>query len=160
MDFVTNSSSSSFILSFKDEYCIYNTLKEQFPKDIEEGWGAEKGYIYQLLEEIEEAVRLTKDDVITLFDYEKDIAWDLRYKLCSEKCWSSKEAADYVESPEGQAEIAKIRQNAIEEITNKIGDNKVIVEVEHGDGREGEDGVLENYILPKLGCTVVQFPHH
>ena len=40
-DYVTNSSSSSFILSFKDEESVYNTLKEQFPKYIENGWSIE-----------------------------------------------------------------------------------------------------------------------
>lgn len=52
-DYVTNSSSSSFILSFADEDSIYDTLKEQFPKDIESGWSAgEYGYLSDLLNRI------------------------------------------------------------------------------------------------------------
>ena len=70
-DYVTNSSSSSFILSFKDEDSIYNTLKEQFPKNIENSWSAgEEGYLYQLLNEIEEAYRLTKNDVRDIIEDE------------------------------------------------------------------------------------------
>ena len=41
-DFVTNSSSSSFILSFKDEESVRKTLKEQFPDYIKLGWSAGK----------------------------------------------------------------------------------------------------------------------
>ena len=129
-DYVTNSSSSSFILSFKDEDSIYNTLKEQFPKNIKNSWSAgEEGYLYQLLNEIEEAYRLTKNDVIDIIEDER---W-----YCEEPC---------------KDEIMKVME--------KIGNDEVIVQVEHGDGGEGEDGILEHEILPNLDCTVIRFSHH
>lgn len=129
-DYVTNSSSSSFILSFKDEDSIYDTLKEQFPKNIKSSWSAgEQGYFDQLLDEIRESRRLTKDNVQDIAEYE--------YYYDKEGC-----------------------EKAISKIMDKIGDNKVIVEVEHGDGGEGEDGILEYEILPNLDCTVVRFSHH
>ena len=64
-DFVTNSSSSSFILSFKDENSIYDTLKSQFPEIFTKGWSYEEdgGYFNQLINEIKNTNRLTKDDI-------------------------------------------------------------------------------------------------
>ena len=71
-DYVTNSSSSSFILSFKDENSIYETLKDQFPKNIKEGWSCgDNGYLFQLLSEIEEAERLTENDIEEIVFEEK-----------------------------------------------------------------------------------------
>ena len=129
-DYVTNSSSSSFILSFKNEESIYNTLKEQFPKNIENSWSAgDEGYLCQLLNEIEEAYRLTKNDVREIIEDER---------------WYSEEPCE--------DEIIKVME--------KIGNDEVIVQVEHGDGGEGEDGMLEHEILPNLDCTVVRFSHH
>ena len=45
-------------------------------------------------------------------------------------------------------------------IMKDIGNDKVIVQVEHGDGGEGEDGMLEHEILPSLECTKIRFSHH
>lgn len=86
-DHVTNSSSSSFILSFKDESSIYETLKDQFPKDIETGWSCgDNGYLGQLLSEIEEADRLTENDIKEIVEDESwFIRWELEEKLEEER---------------------------------------------------------------------------
>ena len=162
-DYVTNSSSSSFILSFKDENSIQKTLEDQFPKNIERGWSAgEDGYLSQLLSEIGEADRLTNDDIKKLVEYEEE--WDIRWKLrdiLEEKMGMSySESNDYLDSPEGQKMINEKLSEEIKDVIDEIGDNKVIVQVEHGDGGEGEDGMLEHEILPNLDCTVIRFSHH
>ena len=78
-DFVTNSSSSSFILSFKDEESVRKTLKEQFPDYIKLGWSAgEKGYLSQLLDEIDEADRLTNENIKEIVE---DESWQIRWSL-------------------------------------------------------------------------------
>lgn len=161
MDYVTNSSSSSFILSFNDEKSIYNTLKKQFPKNIENGWSAgENGYLYQLLNEIEEANRLTENNIKEIVDNESwHVYWDIKYMLKG-KGMSEAEARDFLKTAEGEKMIADAKKEKFEKIMNKIGDNKVIVQVEHGDGGEGEDGMLEHEILPNLDCTVIRFSHH
>lgn len=162
-DYVTNSSSSSFILSFKDEKSIKKTLEEQIPKDIESGWSAgEDGYLSQLLSEIGKADRLTNDDIKKLVEYEKkwDIRWELRNTLEAKKRMSRSEANDYLDSSEGQKMINEMLSEKIKDVMDKIGTDKVVVQVEHGDGGEGEDGVLENEILPNLDCTVTSFSHH
>lgn len=160
-DYVTNSSSSSFILSFKDEKSIKKTLEEQFPKYVESGWSAgEAGYLGQLLNEIDEADRLTSDDVKELVNDESwSIRWSLEDKL-ERKGMSYSEAMDFLETTEGQKMIDDACADQVKSVMDKIGDNKVVVEVEHGDGGEGEDGMLEHEILPNLDCTVIRFSHH
>lgn len=162
-DFVTNSSSSSFILSFKDEDSIYNTLKEQFPANVKPGWSyGDNGYLYQLLSEIKEADRLTKDDVKRMIKDESywSIKWSLEEALESEKHMSYSEIRDFFKTDEGQKMIDDACKEKIDRIMKGIGDDKVIVEVEHGDGGEGEDGILENEILPNLDCTKIRFSLH
>ena len=161
-DYVTNSSSSSFILSFKDEDSIYDTLKEQFPKDIESGWSAgEEGYFEQLWNEIKDANRLTKDQIkeICVDENWYGIYWSLEDDLCC-KGMTYSEAKKFLKTSEGRKLIGKASAQQVSNMMNKIGDDKVIVQVEHGDGGEGEDGVLEYDILPILSCTVARFSHH
>lgn len=98
-DYVTNSSSSSFILSFKDEDSIYDTLKEQFPKDIESGWSAGKyGYLPDLLNRISDEKRLTQEDIKEIIEDEErwTIRWELREKYEREKGMSHLESWDFL----------------------------------------------------------------
>jgi hypothetical protein len=161
-DFVTNSSSSSFLLSFKDEDSIYNTLKKTFPLDVESGWSAgERGYFYQLLDEIESAKRLTKDEILEIIDDESyGIEWTLTKRIMNARGYSYNEVYNYLETEEGIEFLKKAREQFTNSIIEEIGDNAVTVEVEHGDDGEGEDGVLEHDILPYLSCTVTRFSHH
>ena len=160
-DYVTNSSSSSFILSFKDENSIYSTLKEQFPENIESGWSAgDEGYLCQLLNEIEEANRLTEHDVKEMIE---DEIWSIRWSLeetLMEQGMKYFEVKEFFKTEEGEKMIRDTCDEKVNNVIGKIGNNKVIVKVNHGDGGEGEDGVLEHEILPNLDCTVIRFSHH
>lgn len=160
--FVTNSSSSSFILSFKDENSVFSTLKEQFPKYIEAGWSCgDDGYLQQLVNEIQNADRLTKDNVKEMvLDESWSIMWDLEEKLENEKNMSYSEIRVFFKTSEGKKMIEDACEERINKLLQDIGDDKVIVEVDHGDGGEGEDGVLEHEILPHLSCTRIRFSHH
>lgn len=161
-DFVTNSSSSSFLLTFKDSSSIYNTLKKQFPPVVENGWSAgENGYLAQLYDEIINAQCLSKEEIESLVISENwEIEWNLEKYLMREKGMSYRETNDYIRSEEGQKILNKLCKEKINRIFEAIGDNEIVVEVEHGDSGEGEDGVLENDILPYLNCTVASFSHH
>lgn len=161
-DFVTNSSSSSFILSFKDEDSIYNTLKEQFPEGLNAGWSAgDFGYLHQLLREIEEADRLTEEDIKEIVKNEKwSVQWSIEEILEKKKHMSYSEIREFLDTEKGQKMISDACNEKVSKIMQKIGNDKVIVEVNHGDGGEGEDGMLEHEILPYLDCTAIRFSHH
>lgn len=160
-DYVTNSSSSSFILSFKNEESVLKTLEEQFPKNIKPGWSAgEEGYLNQLINEINEARRLVKDEVEDIIAREDRYNWQIISKLEREKGMSYSEAKDFLRTFEGQQVQHNLYVEKVKSVMDKIGDDEVIVQVEHGDGSEGEDGTLEHEILQNLDCTVVRFSHH
>ena len=73
---------------------------------------------------------------------------------------SYSELRDFFETSEGSRLIDDACIDEFNRIMEKIGNDKVIVEVEHGDGGEGEDGILEHEILPSLDCTKIRFSHH
>lgn len=73
---------------------------------------------------------------------------------------SYSEVIDFLKTAEGEKLVTDSYKKKFESIMNKIGDDKVIVQVEQGDGGDGEDGMLEQEILPNLDCTVVRFSHH
>lgn len=160
-DFITNSSSSSFLLSFKDENSIYETLKEQFPV-VQNDWSAgENGYLEQLFDEIKNAHRLSRDEIKALVKSESfNIEWNFVKALIRKKNMTYEEAWDYIKTDEGQQVLADKCEEEINSILIVIGNDEVVVEVKHGDGGEGEDGVLEHDILPYLNCTVASFSHH
>lgn len=161
IDFITNSSSSSFILSFKNEESIYRILKEQFPENIEPGCSAgDEGYLNQLLNDVFNAERLSREDVVEMI---RDEDWIIRWKLRREleiKGMSYNEIEELFKSPEGEKMVNEACEKEIERVMKKIGDDEVIVEIIHGDGGNGEDGMLEHEILPNMECTVTRFSHH
>lgn len=159
-DFVTNSSSSSFILAFKDEDTIYKTLEEQFPQ-VENGWSAgEDGYLSQLYREICEAHLLTHNEVKEIVEEEDDTISEFSYYLKKKYGMPYDKERNFVFSDKGRREFEKFKRERVKSILESIGDSQIIVEVEHGSGGDGEDGVLEHEILPRLDCTVARFSHH
>lgn len=159
-DFVTNSSSSSFILAFKDEESIEDTLREQFP-DVENGWSAgEEGYLNQLLSEIRDAHRLTSDEVAETIREDVGTRWSFSDYVTRKHGLTYSGVYEFMRTDKGNQEFQEYCQKRVNSVLDVIGDRQVIVQVEHGDGGEGEDGVLEHEILPRLDCTVARFSHH
>ena len=75
-DFVTNSSSSSFILGFTNEDNIKNELIDGFCD-----W--EMRYYPMVFDDVKNAKRLTKDEVIAMF-YE-ELEWDALHIVARRK---------------------------------------------------------------------------
>lgn len=98
--------------------------------------------------------RMIKDEIYW------SIKRSLEETLESEKHMSYSEIRDFFKTGEGQKMIDNTYKEEIDRIMKGIGDDKVIVEVEHGDGGEGEDGILENEILPNLDCTKSRISLH
>lgn len=162
-DFVTNSSSSSFILSFKDEASILSTLESQFPRNIEPGWSYGPGYLQQVLDDIaDEANRYTKDEIEFLLPSEVHYPIWSQFicQLMDQLNISYTDARNYVDTDEGKAMLNTKCTKEIKSIMDAIGDDQIIVMIDHGDNGDGEDGVLEKDILPHLPCTKASFSHH
>lgn len=154
-DFVTNSSSSSFILAFKDEDSVLGELESECK-------GVERKYFDQLREDVLKAHRYTKD--IILDDYKDGAEWEAMYEAreYAEKVLNMNysEAWSFGKSEDGQKMAKEIMEKKIRDLDNKIGDKKVIVEVEYGDGGYGEDGVLEHDIVPYLPSCMATINNH
>lgn len=162
-DFITNSSSSSFILSFRDENSIEETLRSQFPSDIEVGFSGEDiSYLDQVIEECkDESNRYTREEIEDeLWDESDYPIWYLLVKDKQSEGMSYSEARDYMNSEDGHQLLQSEVRKKVESILSEIGDDTIIVSISHGDGGDGEDGVLEHQILPYLQCTRAYFSHH
>lgn len=147
-DFVTNSSSSSFILGFKNR----SEIKEILEKEIPDYYSAHRE---ELLEEIAKCIQ-SKEEI--LLEYREDVYWSCLWELEEELgCRYSYETR---EQPWFKEKLQnKINQRA-SKLEKDLEDKEIIVSVEHGDGGSGEDGILEHEILPYLSCTFARISHH
>lgn len=162
-DFVTNSSSSSFILTFSDEQSIADTIRDTFPADIEEKWFKRDEYISQLTEEAQsENNRLEKDDLYAVVweELSYDVACIVRERIHKEREISYQEASHIIwETNEGrkmvQDEFDKLYYGKMKD----VGDSNIFSIVDFGSEGNGEDGVLEDTI-PSMPCTLFVSNHH
>ena len=142
-DFVTNSSSSSFILGFKDEDSINNQLNQENLPDK---------YKNRLLRDIKEH-NISKDTALAVFEDEmKFLAeWEAEDKL----------GYDFRELEEHQEEIdalaSEIYSRWYEIFSKRIEKYGYLALVEYDDH---EDDELEWHIVPKLKCKVQRFSYH
>lgn len=163
-DFVTNSSSSSFVLSFKDRASVESTIRDQFPEEIECDWHTHDEYLSQLIEDVRDPSHICtfqemKEEVIDELSYP---AWRQAVsKVQSEMKVSYEEACSYVHSTkEGRKLQIDILFQMWEDASEKFKDDTVFAIIDHGSSGDGEDGVLERKVLPNLPCTQFVFSHH
>jgi hypothetical protein len=151
-DYVTNSSSSSFILGFTSEENIYDELISGFPELAIEHLGI-------VCRDVKSAERLNQEDVI--MKAREELQWNAEYKVQNDyqrkhRC-SYREAWDYVETDEGKAEIANEIDRYVDNIIKDMGGKSVFVEVEYDDHCHCE---LEQEVMPQVESTIIRFSHH
>lgn len=152
-DFVTNSSSSSFVLAFTDEQSIKTELVDSFPDYVMEFFG-------RVYKDVQDAERLTKEQVVEKI--KDEYRWEAQYYLFERKCRYNRDLtyADeraWRESEEGKKEIDDYINNIIKSVKVKLDENSVFVEVEYSDYDNSE---LEHEIMPELPVTIIRFSHH
>lgn len=166
-DFVTNSSSSSFILAFdskEDGAEKISAMAKRYGSD----------YVMQLLHDFMEATPIKKemfesavindvrDDAEFLTDYGEGSWWSSD-KPTFQKRWReahpNSEYIDYFDSPERAAEVERHTKELLSKIKEDIGDKEYLVELEYEDHTDvGSE--LEHHILPEQEFTVRRFNHH
>jgi hypothetical protein len=151
-DYVTNSSSSSFILGFKDKDTIHSELVSGFPN-----WAIEK--VGTVLRDIDEAEKFDKNEAINRVrdGLKWTVKWDVeeRYRRRTGCSWS--DSMDYMRTTEGEAEVEKRLDDIINNILKDVEDKTIFVEVEYDDHCNSE---LEHDIMPNVDCTIQRISHH
>lgn len=146
--FVTNSSSSSFILGFTSEE---NIKKELEAEDLKE-------YFDEILEDVMRATKLTKDEVLE--GYSEEIyygtLWDLEYRL--DVPYDKK--FEIRETKEFQNKLNRAITDRVSELEEDMQGYSVFVEINYSD----EDGLrysdLEHHIAPNMNCCLAAISHH
>lgn len=166
-DFVTNSSSSSFILAFKDKQDGIDQIST-----MSHNYGSD--YVDTLLDDFEHETPIPYDQIVDhcreefgwVADYLLQFGrgdWWSRDKDTFEKRWMESHPGtsyrDYHNSEEYKAEIEKLIKQYSKELIQKIGDRKYIVSVDYGDD-EHVGSTLEHEILPSCDFMVQRFSHH
>lgn len=163
-DFVTNSSSSSFILAFSSKDEGIDTISR-----LTTEYGSK--YVDQLLVDFSNALSFQLQEIDSRYrqEFEADAEWDLDYS-CSwgrkpsfrDKWYESHPDAkegDYYQSTERQERIQQYIDNCFKLLLEDIGDKEYLVELKYSDDtRIGSK--LEHTILPELPFVVHTFSHH
>lgn len=152
-DFVTNSSSSSFILAFNSEADVA-------PELLAENTG---GRLETILKDVlNPRYKRTLMEVLT--DYRDEISWhvsfDLEEEICRTKYWSYKEFREWRKTHEEEFSLMiedKV-DDLVEDLREDLDGKNHIVVIEYGD--EDGDGDLEHNIVPYLKSCKKRISHH
>jgi hypothetical protein len=164
-DFVTNSSSSSFILAFnsKDDIdqIIQNSVECFLQCNTVEDY---KKYVPCAINELRDSL----ENPINISDVPDAVREEYKWnaKFYEEESWRRehgyrkwKEAYEYIDSEAGQNAIEQRIQQEITKVKEKIGDKDLIYVVSfHDDDPVGSE--LEHYILPRCSFTAGVYNHH
>lgn len=156
-DFVTNSSSSSFIMAFKNKS---NVLNELFDKDKNDT----QGYFETIARDIlDEKYIMTREDAIAYYqDYLDTMAeWDVNDEISSKygvhgykdrASWKEKNKALY------EQEINNYVKTRMDAFMKKIKGKNFFSIISYGD--EYGESELEFDICPYLDCCAKVISHH
>jgi hypothetical protein len=149
-DFVTNSSSSSFILGFKSDDDILNALANDKTGD----------HFDRIYNDCLIAEKVDKEKVIE--SLREDLEWIVRYEIEDNPKYVGKmsyqEINEWTRTTEFQKILEKEIENKISSIKEELDKCNIFLEVEYGD--EDGDGELEHHIMPELDCTMARISHH
>lgn len=166
-DFVTNSSSSSFILAFKDKEDGLSQIAEMTHR-----YGSD--YVGQLLADFQEATPIPFDDIKAhcMDDFESSASYVLSYgegnwwsseKDTFRKRWEAEHPgaayADFYKSKEYQDELRRLTDQYAADLIEKIGDRRYLIELEYED-HTSVGSALEHEILPCCDFVAKRFSHH
>ena len=145
-DYVTNSSSSSFILGFKSKDEIINIADE-----LPSYWSDDAKL--SVVSDIKEGIT-TKEQALELY---QECLWTTEWKFNGKDYWNlnreereSKEYHDFIQSK---------KDELLKELSSKLDENNVISIVEYEDHSDFESQ-LEHEIMPYMSNTIKRISHH
>lgn len=146
--FVTNSSSSSFILGFTSEEDIKKELEAENLKE----------YFDEVLEDVTRGIRLTKDEVLEGYSEEiyYDTLWELenRFDVPYDKKFEIRETKEF------QDELIRAITDRVSELEEDMKGYSVFVEIDYSDNDGFMYSNLEHHIAPNMNCCLAVISHH
>lgn len=146
--FVTNSSSSSFILGFTSEE---NIKKELEAEDLKE-------YFDEVLEDVMRATKLTKDEVLE--GYSKEIYYDTLWELEDRLDVPYDKKFEIRETKEFQEKLNKAITDRVSELEEDMKGYSVFVEINYSDNDGLMYSTLEHHVAPNMNCCLAAISHH
>lgn len=150
-DYVTNSSSSSFIVGFKDEESIESQLRSEI-------YAAER---FDTIFRDVKNNRISKAEALHQFRDEMyyDAEWSLRNEY--ERKIGYQSFYDWLKDHRNREEFYQKVNDRLdvwfEEFKQRIEGLDYLALVDYDDHSNGD---LEHEIMPRLGCTIQRFSHH
>lgn len=150
-DYVTNSSSSSFIVGFKDEESIESQLRSEI-------YAAER---FDTIFRDVKNNRISKAEALHQFRDEMyyDAEWSLENEY--ERKIGYQSFYDWLKDHRNREEFYQKVNDRLdvwfEEFKQKIEGLDYLALVDYDDHSNGD---LEHEIMPRLGCTIQRFSHH
>ena len=150
--FVTNSSSSSFILGFKDEDSMYETLKEDDVSD----------YFSIIYQDCLEAEQMDLETMLNNYkeEIDRDIHWGIIWTYEDKHgrlSWD--EIREFEKTDEYKEYYEKKLNECIEPLRKDAEGKSVFVEVNYED-HSNIGSQLEHEIVPNLNCCLRRISHH
>jgi C-terminal processing protease CtpA/Prc len=146
--FVTNSSSSSFILGFTSEE---NIKKELEAEDLKE-------YFDEVLEDVMRATKLTKNEILE--EYSEEIYYDTLWKLENRLDVPYGKRFEIRETKEFQDELNRAITDRVSELEEDMKGYSVFVEIDYSDNDGFRYSNLEHHIAPNMNCCLAVISHH
>lgn len=145
-DYVTNSSSSSFILGFKDKKDIYDVASE-----LPSYWS--ENAIRSVIEDIEEGL-VSKETALKEYS---DTLWEHDCYYHGKSYWNM--TREEKQSEEYQRFCKQWKQDKTDEFKKELdgyNDYSIVSYEDHSDF----GSIMEHEIMPRLSCTIYRISNH
>lgn len=146
--FVTNSSSSSFILGFTSEENIKKELEAENLKE----------YFDEVLRDVTRGIRLTKNEILE--EYSEEIYYDTLWKLENRLDVPYGKRFEIRKTKEFQDELNRAITDRVSELEEDMKGYSVFVEIDYSDNDGFKYSNLEHYIAPNMNCCLAVISHH
>lgn len=146
--FVTNSSSSSFILGFTSEENIKKELEAENLKE----------YFDEVLRDVTRGIRLTKNEILE--EYSEEIYYDTLWKLENRLDVPYGKRFEIRKTKEFQDELNRAITDRVSKLEEDMKGYSVFVEIDYSDNDGFRYSNLEHYIAPNMNCCLAVISHH
>lgn len=146
--FVTNSSSSSFILGFTSEENIKKELEAENLKE----------YFDEVLRDVTRGIRLTKNEILE--EYSEEIYYDTLWKLENRLDVPYGKRFEIRKTKEFQDELNRAITDRVSELEEDMKGYSVFVEIDYSYNDGFRYSNLEHYIAPNMNCCLAVISHH